>query len=296
MTDSAKRCSIAPKLHIPLLLLLLLFAACRPSTVEKESTESTYQFMDIDTFHIPILATPEKQLAYARSTFAESAEKVAALKAIKLMYPNDRQTSGMAAMELAFLQLGDDYRFAGEHQCTLAVKNYLAILDEYSDLPEVAAKVLWYLGWISCDLLDDRKTGMAYYQRIVDRYPEERLTFLPPAPWLTILFEDGKEPQAQYPKSALLWADLARLEIIRNTTDDKRAYHSFSALLQGTSKDRFGGLALKILVTRHGFTPESEQLVKNYLSSPTADEVLKKDLYLAMSIHRRNQEAGKPGQ
>ena len=270
------------------LLFLILINACQtPGTSEKEGADP-YDYMVIEEIHIPILTTPEEQLAYARSTFDTIEEKTAALKAVSAIHPTARLDSGMAALELAYLQLGDDYRLANDRQCSLAEDQFLAILDEFIDLPEIAAKALWYLGWIACDLQQAPDKGIGYYLRIVNQYPREKLTLLPAAPWLTVhLLGEKKKPQPYYPKSLLSWADMAHLEIIRHTSDREQAGRSISAIQKNNSSTLFEGTALKVLVARHSFTPESEQLVTEYLAKPVADNDLKNDLILALSAHRR---------
>lgn len=271
-----------------ILILLLLMTACQSSQVAKKNAGDGYNYTVIDAIHIPILATPEEQLAYARSTFDVTAEKTAALKAVRTIHPEARLHGGMAALELAYLQLGDDYRLADGRQCSLAEGEFLGILAEFTDIPEIAAKALWYLGWISCDLRHDKSKGIDYYLQIVNTYPAEKLSLLPPAPWLTVqLIGDDKEHQPYYPKSALSWVDLAHLEIIRHTPDHEQAFRSMRAIQDGKPDALFEGIALKVLLTWHRQAPASEQLVMEYLTKPTANNHLKNDLALALSAHRQ---------
>lgn len=274
-----------------LLVLLLPFAACQSSPVAERADEKSYRLFPVDGHLVPVFATPEEQLTYARSSFDEVPEKRAALKAIEVIHPAARLHAAMAALELAFLELGDDYRQAGGDQCTLAKLNYLELLKKYSDLPAIAAKALWYLGWISCDLQNDRQQGIAYYQQLITLYPNEILSFLAPAPWLTIHPADPDRKQhAAYPKAELTWADIAHLEIIRNTSVREQAWQSFTAIQQAGGDDVFKASALKILVERHGFEPKSEELTRAYLAKPDADANLQNDLFLALSAYRRTTE------
>lgn len=275
-------------LHLLLLFFLLAMAGCQSSPVAERADENAHRSLAVDGHLVPVFATPEEQLTYARSSFDEVPEKRAALKAIELIHPAARPYAAMAALELAFLELGDDYRQAGGDQCTLAKINYLELLEKYSDLPAIAAKALWYLGWISCDLQDDNQQGIAYYQRLIALYPNEILSFLAPAPWLTIhpAAPDKSQPAA-YPKAELTWADIAHLEIIRNTSAREQAWQSFTAIQQAGGDEVFKASALKILVARHGFEPKSEELTRAYLAQPAADAALQNDLLLALSAYRR---------
>jgi hypothetical protein len=274
------------------LLLVLALLACRPEAELDKEKEPPLRFTTIDAFRIPVLATASEQLAHARSDFEEVQEKTAALKAVALLHPNDRRRAAMAALDLAYLEFGADYRLAGERQCTSAMEKYREILVSYSDFPEIAAKSLWYLGWITSDLLGDRHGGLIFYQRIVDEYPHESLNFLPPAPWLTIhRSEENTENRPSYPKPGLTWLDVAHLEIIRNATDRERVDRSLIAIRASHGDDGFTGLALKVLLAVHGFDEQSEQWTRQYLVHSRVEQALKNDLLLALSAHRRETEA-----
>jgi hypothetical protein len=273
-----------------ILITLLLMTSCRSSLVEREGPADTSDYQVIDSVHVPVLATPAEQLAYARSTFEIAGEKAAALKAVKVIHPMARLHAGIAALELAYLRLGDDYRLADARQAGLAEGEFLAILAEFADLPEIAAKALWYLGWISCDLRKDNSQGIDYYLQLVRTYPAEKMSLLPPAPWLTIRLTGAeKDHQPFYPRSKLAWADIARLEIIRHTADHDQAWAAMRAIKENAPDALFLGTALKVLLTGHGLTPVSEQLAMEYLANPQADTHLKSDLALALSAHKRER-------
>lgn len=275
--------------RLSLLLVLFLLAACQSVADPEQRTDRPQHFLVIDTFRIPVLATPEDQLAYARATFEEIEEKSAALQAIKVMHPTARLHAATAELELAYLKLGADYRLADDRRSALAMERYLAIFREYAGIPAIAAKSLWYLGWIACDLRRNKDEGLEYFQEIVDKYPQEILSFLPPAPWLTIRpTDESKEHQPYYPKSALSWAAIAHLEIIRHTTSDEEAWRSFSAIGEKHGNDGFTGLALKTLIATHGFSGRAQLQVGKYLAENSADQALKNDLLLALAHFSRN--------
>lgn len=284
---------LQPLLPLLFLLVLLPLAACQTSPVAEGTDDNASRSLLVDGYRVPIFATADEQLTYARSSFDETPEKSAALKALESIHPHARHHAALAALELAFLELGDDYRLANANQCSLAKKHYLDLLEKYSDLPAIAAKALWYLGWISSDLEHDEQLGMAYYRRLIATYPDEILSFLSPAPWLTIgPAAPDAAPRTAYPKSALTWAGIAHLEIIRNSSDRDQAWQSFTAIQQTGPGDLFVAQALKILVERHGFEPRSEELARAYLENPGADAALKSDLHLALSSYRRTMEPG----
>lgn len=268
-----------------LVATLFLLAACKPPVGSEPQSEKSFTYLVIDTYQIPELTTPEEQLTYARSSFEDPEEKNAALKAVTVLHPKDRLHGGLAALELAFFNLGEDFRLANSHHCSLAAKNYLEIIHEYADLPEICAKAYWYLGWISCDLLGKRELGIAYYLKIIQQYPHEPLSPLPPAPWLSINHEDIVQKHQSF--YLFSWADLARLEIIRHTTDKELAWHSFRAIRQQKAIGGIDGAALRILVANHGLDPKSNQLIREYLRSDSVGSILKNDLLLLLSSSYR---------
>ncbi len=279
------------KSHLCLLLVLCLSVACQSTIDHDNNSDRQSHFLVVDTFRVPVLATPEDQLAYARGTFEEKEEKSAALQAIRTMHPTARLHIAMADLELAYLQLGADYRLADESLSAQAMEKYLAVLHNYPEFPEIAAKSLWYLGWIACDLRQNIDEGLKYFQKIIDMYPEEILNFLSPAPWLTIRpTNESKEHPPYYPKSALSWAAIAHLEIIRHTASQKKAWHSFSAIREKHGNDGFTGLALKTLITAHGLTGNTETEVRKYLAETTADKALRDDLHLALAKFLRDAQ------
>lgn len=281
--------------HLLRLLCLVFVLFCLPAAEIAAAGENTPtpRSLLVDGRQVPVFANAEEQLSYARSTFDEAEEKAAALQAVERIHPSAREQAAMAALELAFLALGDDYRLADRNQYLLARNSYLGVLEKYPDIPAIAAKALWYLGWISCDLAADRQQGISWYQRIITLYPNEKLSIVAPAPWLTIRAADPDLKQhAAYPKTVLTWADIAHLEIIRHAAGREQAWQSFEAI-EANAGELFTAAALKVLVERHGFDANSERLVREYLAKPDADGILKNDLLLALSDYRR--QADTPG-
>jgi len=268
-------------------MVVALFLLSLPATA---ATGDFPRTLLVDGRQLPIFATAEEQLSYARSTFDEAEEKAAALKAIEAIHPSAREQAGMAALELAFLALGDDYRLVDKNQYLLASSSYLGILEKYPDLPAIAAKALWYLGWISCDLAADTQQGIRWYQRLIALFPDEKLSIVAPVPWLTIRPADPDVPQhVDYPKTILTWADIAHLEIIRHAASRDRAWQSFEAI-EARAGEVFAAAALKVLVERYGFDDKSERLVREFLAKPGVDTNLKNDLLLALSVYRRQTD------
>lgn len=267
-----------------LLVFLVLSFGCKQPTGKEPDKETEYTYQSINDYDIPLLPSPAEQLGYARSSFADGQEQRSALKAVGLFHPDDRYHAGLASLELAYLTLGPDYRLAERQQYRQAIQSYLGILDIFPDQPEINAKALWYLGWIYCDLLREKTQGISFYQRIVRHYPKERLSLLPPAPWLSIHFSDSEQGhQPYYPKSSLLWSDIARLEIIRHSSDFNEADNSFTALHQTHGHTPILFLALKLMVQNHGLNNKILVQAKQFLGDGDVPSFQKDDLRLILS-------------
>lgn len=282
---------------LALALILLPVGVCDRSPATAPPSEKIPRMLLVEGRQVPVFTSPEEQLAYARTAaFEESGEKAAALQAVEHLFPAAREQSAVAALELAYLALGDDYRLADRNRYLLARNDYLGVLEKYPDLAPVAAKALWYLGWIACDLEGDRQQGIRWFERLATLYPEEKLSYAVPVPWLTIRAgESGHERHAALPRTLLTWTDLAHLEIIRHTDSRHRAWQSFSAIQAAHPGESFTATALKVLVERHGVDEESEQLAMEYLQNTDGEPALQNDLHLVLSAHLRQRDGAPQG-
>jgi hypothetical protein len=215
----------------PVVLLLLVIAGCDGrSSVDAAAVEEHAPIV-IDGIAVPVFATAEEQLNYTRSWFAEKDRKRAALKAFIALYPRKRELCGLASLELAYMRLGDDYRFAHEDGYFDALASYNDILAEYVDFPGIMAKALWYTGWISTDLLYDRQAGLAAYRRLVREYPHEHVLLLPAAPWVSLIYPgDAQGDSATDIRPGSTWAALALMEIIKHADTSDVAWETFVRL------------------------------------------------------------------
>jgi len=248
------------------MLFSLLLSGCKDLSPEQQTSPELQQSVVIDEITIPVLPGSEEQFNYTRSWFAEKEVKRAALEAYIRLYPDNKKYCGMAALDLAYLQLGDDYRFASDEAYYSALDSYNAILVEYANFPEIMAKALWYIGWISTDLLYDRQKGLAMYLRVVEEYPTERVSLLPPAPWVSIIY-----PQAEPDKNAVQkspgnsWAALALAEIIKHTEDPESAWTSFTHLWRDYRNDVATGFALRHVLRRRYHVNETRMMAVEFM-------------------------------
>jgi hypothetical protein len=95
-----------------------------------------------------VRGSPCKALRYALARFDDPRAKKASLEVVIDQFPHDQAVRAAAEMELAYLILGADYRFATPGQCHRAIEAYRRVLVDHAELPAVCAKANWYIGWI----------------------------------------------------------------------------------------------------------------------------------------------------
>lgn len=247
-------------------LLFFSFSGCKNPGPEHQAKTKNKNVVIVNEIAVPVLHSSEEQFNYTRSWFADKQVKRAALKAYTQLYPDNKKYCGMAALDLAYLQLGDDYRFASDKAYFNALDSYNVILVDYAAYPEIMAKAFWYIGWISTDLLYDREKGLAAYWRVVEEYPQERVFLLPPAPWVSIIYpqqEPGENAELEPPGNS--WAALALLEIIKHTEDRKVVWASFKRLWRDYRNDVATGFALRHMLRRRYHVNETKVMAEEFM-------------------------------
>lgn len=274
MTAALSRCHAWPAL-----VLLLVMAGCDgrtsgdPPAVEEQAT------IVIDGIGVPVFSTAEEQLNYTRSWFAEKDGKRAALKALIALHPRKRELCGLASLELAYMRLGDDYRFAHENGAFDALASYDDILAEYADFPEIMAKALWYKGWISIDLLYDRQAGLAAYRRLVRQYPHQQILPLPAAPWVSLIYPgEAQGDGATDIRMENSWAALALVEIIKHTEKSDAAWETFVRLWREYRHDVATGFALRLVLRRRYHVKEALVMANRFMAESSSNDHLSGDI------------------
>ncbi len=269
--------------YLSLLILLTMvavaFSGCRDQPAEFQSTEETQDSVVIDGIIIPILPSSEEQFNYTHSWFAGKQVERAALQAYIQLYPENKRNCGLAALDLAYLELGEDYRFASDEAYYRALEAYNLILTEYTDFPEIMAKALWYRGWIFTDLLYDRQKGLASYRRVAEEYPHESVSLLPPAPWVSIIYpmeEHGDNAGSEQQGNS--WAALALLEIVKHTEEPDAAWESFEMLWENYGDDVATGFALKHVLKRQYHADEAKAMASEFMEKNLSNIFILSDL------------------
>lgn len=220
-------------------------------------------------YEIPKFPTAQDQLNYARSGFPDVNEKRAALNFIAELFPGERRVCGNAALNLAYMNFGSDYRFALQLDYHSAVKDYLKIISDFQDQPEVLVKANWYLGWIYCDLLDDVASGLKYYWKIVDAYPDREMGISSPVPWVSLVYNqpvNDRLPENQK-QTQCRWADLSLLEIVRHTSDSRESLQAFERLWGEYRDSLTTGFAIKLLLEDKAHQKKILPFAKQYLDT-----------------------------
>ena len=277
------------------LSFLALFTVLSSCTSEDHPLESprTVQTIQIDNFPIPVYATGDKQLYHARSLPTSRPDKTAWLKSVQQFHQADTHNGGIAALELAYLELCPDHRLAGVDQAQKAIAALRHITREYKTHNDIVSGALWYIGWIYTDLLHDTKNGIESYLQILERPPA---TLLPPSStsrWPSLATENNRS-EINTQEFQYSWNDLARLQIIRYSMDRDQAWQAFSTLSPPADEKPRGyleGKALQLFFKRFKADTQSTARLEVYLNKANIPELIQKDLSqyhkpLPQAVHR----------
>ena len=202
-----------------------------------------------DTGAMASFATATEQLRHARAWFSDTGEKRAALKGLLDRYHEANAVRAEAELELAYLALGADYRFAPPSACLQAVAEFRRVADQYPELPDICAKAHWYMGWIYADLLHKKPEALVHFHIIVDRFAAATLKIEPPVPWVSLVLpQAADQPRAVYDGPAYSWRSMALLEIIRDSDAEHEKWAAFQLLWKQDRPGVATGHALQILL------------------------------------------------
>jgi len=259
-------------------LFLVGLQGCREPSTPQINARQTLLTHSVNGFQVPIFPSAEEQFNYTNSWFEKREEKKAALAAVSQFFPKALEQRGAAALELTYMELGRDYRQATPEDCRKAIENYRKIITRFHTLPEICAKAYWYMGWIYCDLLKEKEKGLEMYRLVVAHYPHIRRNLTPPVPWVTFITPTDTNPPPAQENANPLWADLARIEIIRYSDTADAARRAFFGLRQGNGNQQMVGIALKLLLHRQDLGREAVPFAEEYLQKPLPNPALQKDI------------------
>ena len=258
----------------------LLLSSCSEEPTSLFLVQSELPHIEFKGFNIPQFPTAQGQLNYAKSGFVDSQKKKAALQIISFLFPASEIQCGNAALTLSYMNLGNDYRFANQHDFNNAVISYHEVIQNYSRHPQILIKANWYLGWIHCELLNQKDTGLAYYWYVVKTWPEIQMGISSPVPWVSLVYPSSRKgEQLENSKTQIYWASISLLEIIRHTDDKDEALKAFNILWKKYQKTVVTGLALKLMLKKADLAADVKFFVKPYLKLNIANKYLSEQIY-----------------
>ena len=256
-----------------------LLNSCSEDTVSLSLVQSELPHINFQGFNIPEFPTAKGQLNCAKSGFVDSKEKKAALEIISSLFPQSRLQCGNAALNLAYMKLGHDYRFADYTDFENTVTSYHEVIKNYSNFPQILAHAYWYLGWINCDLLNLKKRGMKYFWHLVNTWPETKMGISSPVPWVSLVYPSKeKSDQAVNSRTNVHWAGLALLEIIRHAENKDESLKAFDLLWKDYKESSLTGLALNLMLQKKELKNEITSFVKPYLELNVANKYLARQI------------------
>ncbi len=273
---------IIPSLLVAGYYIILL--GCSQETSLFAHPEEKLSTVAIDEFDIPVFPTPEEQFNYTRSWFKDFKEKRASLQGVLQLHPKARLQCGMAALDLAYSLLGNDYRLATDRQYHQAIAQFREILTSFSDINDIIAKSHWYIGWIYCDLLHDTKKGLKHYRIILTRFPDVEMHLASPVPWVSIVSPvDQEDNPPLYSKPSVPWANLAAVEIIRYTRDDATALNALMFLWKKSNYHTTTGIGLRLILERDSLKKETFPIAQKYIHNIASNPYLQRDIETALN-------------
>jgi tetratricopeptide (TPR) repeat protein len=261
-------------------ILLIQCTQQSEKTVKKTIATVSVKTVSYSGYTFELFTSPEQQLQYALTWFNDPNEKRAALELLIEHFPEAKTICAEADLELAYLILGVDYRFANSTACLHAIEKYQRIVSRYTDLPWICAKAHWYMGWIYADLLKQKRKAVKHYQTIVADYPDAVLSLKPPVPWVGLVLPQAIEkPMAVYEYPVYRWSSIALLEIIRDSRNEDEKWMAFEKLWSDDRASLAMGYAIReLLFDSPSIAQKVASRAEAYLnmglfSQPMAEEV-----------------------
>jgi hypothetical protein len=271
---------------VPLLVFFFtgLVQCSKTAVDDAKPTPKVPRTVICNGYAIPLFSTPVEQLRHALGWFPDLHEKKAALEIVNDAFPDARTIHAEARLDLAYLALGRDYRYATPVQCRTAIGKYKKILSGFSDLPAICAEANWYIGWILADLLDEPGKAAKYFQTVVETYPDTTLQLKSTVPWVSLVLPQvEKMPQAQYARPTYYWSSIALLELVRTSERQADKWSAFEKLYADHRSSQATGYAIRELLggspsLRHKITAYAKQHLKTMMFSGP----MEKDIHALM--------------
>ncbi|BHH84994.1 tetratricopeptide repeat protein [Desulforhopalus sp. 52FAK] len=261
--------AFSPFITRSLILCIVLLCACSCSSREEKQQESEKKiaYIEINGFKVPQMASASEQFFLAKVSDTTLPRQIALFNSVSILFPEERMQRGDTELEIAYLQLGVDYRLSSLGGQKKAAENYLQIAIRYQDIPEVAAKALWYHGWITTDLLGQKTKGIISYNTIIEQYKSQPVTHPPYVPWTSINLSQSPDVSDQSsPQAPLTWGEMTYLELIRHGQSAAISLGHYTSLHQHAAKSSVIPSALKLLANRDDLTPADITIIQKEIA------------------------------
>lgn len=264
---------------IPFFLIAFLLTACSDESTSFSFPKSELPIISFQGFKIPQFPTAQGQLNFAKSGFSNQEEKKAALKAVFKVFPEARLQCGNAALYLAYMNLGYDYRFAEQQDYYHAITDYHDVIKNFKEHPQILVKTFWYLGWIHCDRLNEKELGISYFWHIVKTYPNIKMGISSPVPWVSLVYPlNDATGHLEKQQTNERWASLALLEIIRHSSDEIETLNAFDILWENYQNTVSTGLAIKLMLKDKNHAQKAVPYIEKYLALNIANQFLTREI------------------
>ena len=264
---------------LSLFLIAPLLNSCSNEPTSLSFPKSKLPVILFQGYKIPQFPTARGQLNYAKSGFANPEEKKAALQILFKIFPKAKLQCGNAALYLAYINLGYDYRFANRQDYMNAIAAYHDVIINFKAHPEILVKAYWYLGWIHCDLLKEKKLGIPYFWHIVRTWPDIRMGISSPVPWVSLVYPSTiKGDQPAKNSTNKQWAGIALLEIIRHASGKTEMFNAFDILWKNYRNTVPTGLAIKLLLCDERYAQKALPYIEQYLALNVANKYLAREI------------------
>ena len=230
---------------------ILFTCSCSSSEEKRQARDKKIAHIEINGFKVPRLGSASEQFFFAKVSDTHLSKQIALYNAVSILFPKERMQSVDAELEIAYLQLGKDYRLSSLKERKDAAENYLQIATSYHDIPGGAAKALWYHGWITTDLLDQKDKGISSCNKIIEQYQNQPVSHPPFVPWTSINLTHNQDiPGNRSPQNPLTWGEMAYLELIRHGQSATISLGHYKSLHHHVAKSSVIPSALKLLIKR----------------------------------------------
>lgn len=260
-------------------LVIILLTSCSEEPASFSLPKSELPMISFQGFSIPRFPTAQGQLNFAKSGFANPEKKKAALEILFEIFPEARLQCGNAALYLAYMNLGNDYRFAESQNYHNAISDYHAVIETFKEHPQILVKAYWYLGWIHSDLLNQTKPGLSYFWHIVKKYPDIKTGISSPVPWVSLVYplkENKNQPVRQSTQNK--WASLALLEIIRHSRDRVETVKAFDTLWEKYRGTVATGIGINLMLKDKSLGQKVMPYIQPYLALKIANPFLAREI------------------